>query len=215
VTTLIQRLVPDSQRGRAMGTLQLTGVTGALAGSLLAPIVADRLGLVPTFALMGLLLVAAALTATAVLWRQGALTARTDLDPERIALLRRTILAGAPAGRLEAAATDMAELPVTAGTIVIRQGDAADRFYLIADGRFRVTQSGPDGVEVELRELGPGQPFGELGLLNRVPRTATVTALTDGRLLTLERDAFLALVGSGPDLVEPLLALYRTGPVRG
>ena len=53
-----------------------------------------------------------------------------------------------------------------------------------------------------LREIGPTDPFGEIGLLTGSPRTATVTAVTSGQLFALEKADFLALVGQGPDLSE-------------
>lgn len=221
VTTVVQRQIPDALRGRAMGLMQLTGVSAALLGSLLAPVLAGWVGLTPVLSAMGLLLVLAAITAVVILRRQEAFGAPTSLDaqpdvaPARIALLRRTILGGATTARLETAARRMVEVPVPAGSVVIRQGDAADRFYLIDDGRFEVTQVGDDGVERTLRELGTGDPFGEIGLLTGSPRTATVTARTDARLFALERDDFLELVGSGPDLSSSLLALYRGSFARG
>ena len=93
---------------------------------------------------------------------------------------------------------------------MIRQGDPADRFYVIADGTVRVTQV-PDGggPEVELRTLGTGDVFGEIGILRGSPRTATVTATSDGTLLSLDAAEFLELVGSGPGLSSRLLDLYR------
>jgi CRP-like cAMP-binding protein len=92
--------------------------------------------------------------------------------------------------------------------VVVRQGDVADRFYLVDAGTLRVTQD-RDGVETGLRELGPGALFGEIGLLQDVPRTATVTATTPGVLYALDADAFAELVGSGPGLSSRLLDLYR------
>jgi MFS family permease len=221
VTTVVQRQVPDALRGRAMGLLQLTGVTSALLGSLLAPVLAGWWGLTPVLAGMGAALVIAAIAGMIILRRQSALGAASaldvpaGLDPDRVALLRRTILGGATSARLETAARRLAEVPVVAGSAVIRQGDVADRFYIIDEGRFEVTQTGEDGAERSLRELGPAEPFGEIGLLTGSPRTATVTALTDARLFALERDDFLELVGSGPDLSSSLLALYRGGFARG
>ena len=86
----------------------------------------------------------------------------------------------------------MVEIPVTAGEAVVRQGDPADRFYIIESGAFTVTQAAGTGAEpVVLRKLGADAVFGEIGLLNRTPRTATVTADTDGLLLALEGEAFL------------------------
>jgi hypothetical protein len=204
-----------------MGLMQLTGVTSALLGSLLAPVLAGWLGLTPVLAGMGAALVIAAVTGVVILQRQAALgapsalDAQPGLDPTRIDLLRRTVLAGATSARLETAARQMVEVPVEAGTVVIRQGDVADRFYIIDEGRFEVTQTASDGTQRSLRELGPADPFGEIGLLTGSARTATVTALSSGRLFAMERDDFLALVGSGPDLSSSLLALYRAGFARG
>ena len=68
----------------------------------------------------------------------------------------------------------------------MRQGEPADRFYVIADGTFRVTQQTGEGqVPNVLRELRAGDVFGEIGLLTGAARTATVTAATDGVLLAL------------------------------
>jgi CRP-like cAMP-binding protein len=65
------------------------------------------------------------------------------------------------------------------------------------------------GDEAVLRELGPGDVFGEIGLLRGVPRTATVTAATPSVLYALDAPAFGELVGSGPGLSSRLLDLYR------
>jgi MFS family permease len=221
VTTVVQRQIPDALRGRAMGLLQMTGVTSALLGSLLAPVLAGWLGLTPVLAGMGIVLVVAAITGMVILRRQAvlggpaSLDAQPDVDPARVELLRRTILGGATSARLETAARRMQEVTVPRGTVVIAQGDPADRFYVIDEGRFEVSQTGPDGTHRALRELGPADPFGEIGLLTGSSRTATVTALTDARLFALERDDFLELVGSGPDLSSSLLTLYRGSFARG
>ena len=57
-----------------------------------------------------------------------------------------------------------------------------------------------DGAEIRL--LGVGGWFGEIALLRDVPRTATVSALTDVALWVLDRDSFLSSVGAAPDAVE-------------
>ena len=209
VTTAIQRQVPDDIRGRAMGLLQMSGVTAALLGSLVAPVLASVVGVGLVLASMGVVLAVAGVVGAAMLRHGGALDARTDIDPERIDLLRRTILAGAPSAQLEIAARRMTSLAVSAGEAVVTQGHVADRFYLIVDGRFRVSQTADDGQEHELREIGAADPFGEIGLLTGSPRTATVTAVTSGHLFALEKADFLALVGQGPDLSSSLLNLYR------
>ena len=76
----------------------------------------------------------------------------------------------------------------------MHEGDESDRFYVIESGRVQVTAA--DGQV--LREEGPGDYFGEIGLLRDVPRTATITALEPTVLLALEREEFLdAVTGQG------------------
>jgi CRP-like cAMP-binding protein len=126
----------------------------------------------------------------------------TDLDrrsvvPTRaLALLRRTaVFAPLPSPQLEAVARRAVWTTVPAGTVVIREGDAGDRFFVLAGGGVRVDRGG-----LELRTIeAPGEGFGEIALLRGVPRTATVTALVDSELLAIDRAAFLAAVTGHPD----------------
>ena len=206
-TTLIQRIVPDKLRGRAMGVLQTTSAILYALGSLIMPLAAGAYGVGPV-------LIGSAVIMVVGVGLALALSAGGDwtdtLDPSRARLLEHPIFAGLPAARLEAAARQMVEVPVAQGAAIVRQGDAADRFYVILAGSVAVTQKPDDGgAEVHLRDLGPGDVFGEIGLLRHSPRTATVTAVTKTDLLALEADAFLDLVGSGPGLSTRLLDLYR------
>ena len=72
------------------------------------------------------------------------------------------------------------------GREIVREGDAGDRFYIVARGRLTATQSGR-----VLRELTAGDSFGEIALLRDVPRTATVTASEEVELYALERADFI------------------------
>lgn len=204
-TTMIQRIVPDELRGRAMGVLQTSSAIVYSLGSLLMPILAGLFG-VP-FVLVAASVIVVAGVGGALLLLQ-ARPASAPIDPVRLRLLDQEIFAGLPAARIEAAARQLVAVPVEAGEVVVRQGDAADRFYVVDAGTMRVTQQ-RDGVESELRQLGPGALFGEIGLLRNVPRTATVTATTPGILYALDAEAFGELVGSGPGLSSRLLDLYR------
>ena len=206
-TTLIQRIVPDELRGRAMGVLQTTSAILYALGSLVMPLIASVYGVAPV--LIGSALITALGVAIAL-----ALSAEAaggePLDRARARLLEHQIFAGLPAARLETAARQLLEVPMATGSAIVRQGEAAERFYLIGEGSVSVTQVPVDGgAEVHLRDLGPGDVFGEIGLLRRSPRTATVTATSPGVLLALEADAFRDLVGSGPGLSTRLLDLYR------
>ena len=82
---------------------------------------------------------------------------------------------------------------LSAGATVFRQGEAADRFFLVRRGEVEVVLE-PDRV---VARLGPGSHFGEIGILQGVPRTATVRAATDVTLLALGRDAFNQLAVDG------------------
>jgi CRP-like cAMP-binding protein len=101
------------------------------------------------------------------------------------------------------------EVPVKAGDPVVRQGEPADRFYIIESGTFTVTQAAQKGAAPKvLRQLGPDEVFGELGLLRQAPRSATVTAASDGMVLAMEGQDFLTLVGASGPLRSRLLGLY-------
>lgn len=204
-TTLVQRIVPDRLRGRAMGALQTSSSVLYALGSFAGPVAADAVGVTPVLVAAGILVLAGAGGAL-LLGREG--TEPAAVDPLRLRLLDRPIFAGLPPARLEAAARRLSPVPMAAGDTVLRQGDAADRFYLIDSGSVRVTRT-TDGAEHVLRELGPGDVFGEIGLLRHVPRTATIRAVTDGVLYALDAEAFGELVGSGPGLGSRLLDLYR------
>jgi CRP-like cAMP-binding protein len=95
---------------------------------------------------------------------------------------------------LDALARVLDRVEVPAGEVVVHEGGESDRFYVIDSGRVQVTAA--DGHL--LREEGPGDYFGEIGLLRDVPRTATITALEPTVLLTLEREELLdAVTGQG------------------
>ena len=90
-----------------------------------------------------------------------------------------------------------AELLVFApGDIVLKEGDAADRFYMVIKGEAEASHREGDGSQVVLNRFGPGDYFGEGGLLNDAPRTATVRARTSLELMALDRDTFANLMKS-------------------
>jgi rhodanese-related sulfurtransferase len=79
------------------------------------------------------------------------------------------------------------------GDVIVRQGEQGDYYYVLTDGKARVTQS------IELAKLVGGDSFGEEALLTGVPRNATVTMLEDGQLMRLSKKDFDSL------LKEPML----------
>jgi len=105
----------------------------------------------------------------------------------RVALLARVrFLAGLPGPTLSALASHLRVERVEAGHPVITAGSVGDRFYLIRSGRLQVLA--PDGTV--LGQLSPGEGFGELALIDRTPRSATVEALEASELWSLDSAHF-------------------------
>jgi lipoyl-dependent peroxiredoxin subunit C len=103
------------------------------------------------------------------------------------------------------------------GEAIVEEGGVADRFYVIAGGEVAVTRRTPEGDEVELATLGPGQFFGEVGILAETRRTATVLAVDDVELLSLDWTTFQsALEESDPSSRDfAQIVKERTAQVAG
>jgi len=83
------------------------------------------------------------------------------------------------------------EEAVDAGMVLIREGAAADDFFVLTEGRVDVSAAGEGGVERALGELVPPDYFGEIGLLERRPRTATVTTASPCTILRINGNDFV------------------------
>eukprot|EP00298_Acanthocystis_sp_HF-20_P015555 c21175_g1_i1.p1 GENE.c21175_g1_i1~~c21175_g1_i1.p1 ORF type:complete len:381 (+),score=146.60 c21175_g1_i1:11-1153(+) len=99
---------------------------------------------------------------------------------------------------------------VKSGVSVVKQGDAADMFYIVEKGKLTVSQLNPQGVDEVVNEKNPGDYFGEIALMSDMPRSATVTTVEDSVLLTLDRNTFISLLGPMADLLRRNVALYKT-----
>lgn len=187
--TLIHRLAGDDVMSRVFGVLQGLMMGATALGALAVPVAIAVVGNRTAFAIVGLSL-------PIVLALVGRAIVRGDkLDVGRAADLRllRAVPMLAPLSGpiLEQLGTSAGHLTVPAGTAVVREGDAGDRFYVVASGHLDVTVRGR-----HVGRLAPGAGFGEIALLRDVPRTATVTAIDDVELLALDRNPFLdALTG--------------------
>ena len=106
------------------------------------------------------------------------------------------------------------------GTVLFSEGDIGDHLYVIVEGKLKLGTSSGDGRENLLSVLGPGEMFGELSLFDPGPRTATATAVTDVRLLSLGHDKVIPWVTEHPQVALDLLGrlsqrLRRTNEVVG
>lgn len=192
--TIMQENADDRVIGRIFGLFELVVIATVGIGSLAAPALIELLGSRGALIAAGGLLVLLAASADLPLRRidDGAEVRVAELE-----LLRRTaIFAPLPYAALRRLAASVGERRAGYGEVIIRQGEAGDRVYVIEEGRVEVTRDGE-----RVRELGPDEVFGELALLLDVPRTATVTAVEPVVLLTLAREPFLAAV-TGNQLSE-------------
>jgi MFS family permease len=185
--TLLQRAAPDEVRARVFGVLESVFLATIAIGAILAPLLTTVLGA------RGALIAAGSGLSVLVLlfWRPlNAVDAAAPVPESELALLRVIpIFAPLPPMTLEQLASHLAHVSVPAGQVVFRQGEPGDLFYVIGGGEVAVAVDGRPQVT-----LGRGAYFGEIALLRDVPRTATVTALTEVELYALERDVFIAAV---------------------
>jgi CRP-like cAMP-binding protein len=105
-------------------------------------------------------------------------------------LSRVGLLASLPGERLNLLAERMQRETIEAGTVVLKEGERGERFYVILSGMVGISQTALGAR----RLLRPGDYFGEVGAAMDIPRTATVTAITPCVLASCDRDTFDELV---------------------
>jgi SulP family sulfate permease len=101
-------------------------------------------------------------------------------------------------------------LKIAAGDVIARQGDPAASMHFILEGRVGITVARPDGRTTRLRSLGRHTTVGEMGLLSRQPRSATIQAETASVLYELDAQAFERVKREDPTLSQALLAYVLT-----
>ncbi len=188
--TLVQRGVRNEDRVTIFGAMESLFGIALLAGSLLAPVLLAVLGTRVALAVAGLALPALAL----VTWRPITTWAkRTTGIEEQIALLRRNpLFAPLPLTALDRLAETMRPVSYPPRQVLMRKGEIGDRYVLIVDGEVEV-----EDERGQLGTCGPSEGVGEIALLRRVPRTATVTARTRVEAFEIDAATFLAAV-AGP-----------------
>lgn len=181
--TIMQRLVPDEVLGRVFGALEACLISTMALGALVMPFAIEAFSL--RFALLAVA-VPVVLTVLLLLARLRDLQSRLA-RPEALPLLARLDVFAALAPHvLDSLARGAVPIRFQAGAVIVREGDESDRFLVVETGLVEVTQH-----ERVLRRQGPGEYFGEIGLLRDIRRTATVTAVEDTLARVIDRAAFL------------------------
>ena len=199
--TALQRAVPSDQLARVFGVF-FSFIIGSIAlGTVITPPIVSALGLngaLLTMALGPSLLGLLGYPALLAIDRQTASVA--DALAPRVAVLEKLgIFATASRPVLERLLASATDASFTAGVAIVREGEPADALYVLLKGEVEVTARGEaGGPEHRVRTLTAPAYFGEIGVLERIPRTATVTAVRDCRCERIEGDALLSALADTP-----------------
>ena len=188
--TLIQRGSTNDERAPVFALLE--GIVGAalVLGSLLAPVLLAAFGSRGALAVSGAIL---PIVAMVVYSRIGRRDDVAVVDEDKLQLLRSVpVFQELPLTAFERLASALEPIEFQPGDTIMREGDQGDRFVVIDAGEVEVSADGKP-----MSRLGHGAGVGEIALLRRSPRTATVTALTPVRAYGIACHAFIAAV-SGP-----------------
>jgi MFS family permease len=209
VFTLLQRLVPDEVLTRVLGVTWSLAMGGVALGSIAAPVVVEAVGPRPAFVVVGAVLPLLSLMA----YRRLAEIDKAVAPAPELELIERVpMFEPLSVAAKERLAASLVPVSVDAGEVVIRAGEAGDRFYIVGDGELEIAAEGLKSTAHR------ADYFGEIALLRDVPRTATVKALADSRLHALQREDFLAAVtghraahAAGDAVAEERLARTTAG----
>lgn len=92
-------------------------------------------------------------------------------------------------------------------TAIFHEGDTSDAIYITVNGRVKIVTTSSDGKEFILTVLGAGQVFGEMGLLETAPRSASVVSITEVELLVIKLPDFEHLLNTSPGISRKLMAI--------
>lgn len=185
--TLLARLAADEVLARVFGVLESLVALSIGVGALVASLVVDGAGVRPALVAVGLV---CPVLAVASWHRLRGMDQSIGVRDDDIALLHSVpMLKVLPLPAIEQLARGLEQVDVATDHPVFHQGDVGDHYFVIESGEAEVIGDGR-----LVATLGPGLGFGEIALLRRVRRTATVRATSELRLKALRSDRFLPVV---------------------
>ncbi len=176
--TLLGRLAPDEVLARVFGVLESLVALSIGVGAIVASVVVDQAGVRPALVSVGLVCPVLAVAS----WRRlRGLDRSIDVRDHDIGLLQSVAMLNVlPLPAIEQLARGLEPVGVPAGQMVVTQGEVGDRYFVIESGDAEVIGDGR-----VIATLGPGEGFGEIALLRRSRRTASVRARSELRLQAL------------------------------
>ncbi len=196
--TMLQRLSPPAALARIFGFNDTVAAVGQLLGAGLAPLMIHHFDLDVTLLVTGGLIIGVSVLLGPALHRSAVLAddERKRLAPIVARLRPLAIFNDASQAALERLARATITVVHPAGHRVIEEGAPADDLFVVLGGTLEVTTLAAGTID----RLGPADWFGEVGLLHRMARTATVTTTTEVELLEIDGHAFMDAV-SAPELL--------------
>ncbi len=206
--TILARISPREALGRVIGIFEAASVAAMVAGAVLASVLVAFTSLRASLLILGAVALVVTLVCRLGLRGLDALSKQqADALASRVKVLEGLpVTVGVPQIVLEQLASAAQFCPLPLGVDVVVQGAPAHAFYAIAEGRVVVHRDDKAVVH-----LGPGDSFGERGLLDHAPRNATVTTEMDTTLLRVEGSALLDALDAAPSL-RSALDLSSTTP---
>jgi hypothetical protein len=218
--TALQRSLPQHLLARVFGAFDGMCLLAIILGSLTVPAVVSAVGLDAMVWLSSIGIPVACLLGWPALRRMDRQTTarRAELGPRIELLSACDLFASVSEGAVEQLAGAAEVVRVDATTTVISEGEPPDFFYVVIEGRLGVSARGEHAQRQTLDDMRTGDYFGEIGLIEGIPRTATVTAVTPCTLLRIDGARLVAaLTESTPSaavLDGARMRLGRTHPSR-
>jgi MFS family permease len=218
--TALQRLVARELTARVFGAFWAFLLGAMCLGALVAPALLAAIGLRNALLVMGCAIPLGVFLAYPRLRGidRAGLSRLSQVGPRITLLEKLDIFTGAPRAAVERLAIDSVEERVGPGVVVVREGEVADDFYVLAEGQAAVSVSGAGKRRRSLGRLQAPAYFGEIGLLEGLPRTATVRTTVPCLLYRIDGaefiDAMTTSTLSPAALGLAQMRLARTHPAR-
>ena len=185
---------PREALGRVIGVFDAVSVAAMVAGAVLAPVLMAVTSLRASLLILGAAVLITLLCGLGLRGLDALSARRAGALASRVEVLQRLpVTAGVPRIVLEQLAAAAQFCPLPPGVNVVVQGAPVHAFYAVSDGRVVVHRDGTVVVH-----LGPGDSFGERGLLDQAPRNVSVTTEMDTTLPRVEGRALLDVLEAAP-----------------